>query len=105
MLKCEFGRSFIDDFCSHQLFVFLLKMFQVLKNFTIVNKIVLNSISRTIVGNAKTVANLTELNFKTKVPQQVVKTQFDEFKNEKIKITESEIILLERLSLVDLDRK
>lgn len=80
-------------------------MLQVLKNFTIVNKIVLNSFSRTIVDNVKTVVNLTELNFKTKVPQQVVKTQFDEFKNEKIKITESEMILLERLSLVDLDRK
>ncbi|CAO1411170.1 unnamed protein product [Diamesa tonsa] len=80
-------------------------MFQVLRNFKIVNKIVLNTFSRTIVDNAKTVVNFTELNFKTKVPQQVVKTQFDEFKTEKVKITESEIILLERLSLVDLDRK
>lgn len=80
-------------------------MFKVLKNLTIVNKIVSNSFNRTIVDNVKTVFNFTELNFKTKVPQQVVKTQFDEFKNQKIEITESEIILLERLSLVDLDRK
>ena len=80
-------------------------MFQILKNFPIVNKIVLNRLSRTIVDSAKTVINFTELNFKTKVPQQVVKAPFDEFKNEEIKITENEIILLERLSLVDLDRK
>ncbi|CAO1402507.1 unnamed protein product [Diamesa hyperborea] len=80
-------------------------MFQVLRKFKIVNKIVLNTFSRTIVDNAKTVVNFTEVNFKTKVPQQVVKTQFDEFKTEKVKVTESEIILLERLSLVDLDRK
>lgn len=80
-------------------------MFQALKKFTIVNKIVLNSFSRTIANNVNTFIISTDLNFKTKVPQQVVKGQFDEFKTEKVKITESEIILLERLSLVDLDRK
>ncbi|CAO1413184.1 unnamed protein product [Diamesa serratosioi] len=79
-------------------------MFQVLRNFTIVNKIVLNSFSRTIVDNVKTAINFTKLNYKTKVPQQAVKAQFNESRNEKVKITEDEIILLERLSLVDLDR-
>ena len=44
------------------------------------------------------------LKFKTKVPQSVVKSQFAE-KTTRIKITEDEINLLERLSLVDLDRK
>lgn len=80
-------------------------MFQVLNKFTIVNKIVLNSFNRTIANNANVILNSTGLNFKTKVPQQAVKGQFDEFKTVKVEITESEIILLERLSLVDLDRK
>lgn len=45
-----------------------------------------------------------ELKFKTKVPQSVVKSQFAE-KTTRIKITEEEMNLLERLSLVDLERK
>lgn len=45
-----------------------------------------------------------KLTFKTKVPQAVVKSQFAENTN-RIKITEDEMNLLERLSLVDLDRK
>lgn len=45
-----------------------------------------------------------KLKFKTKVPQGVVKSQFPE-KTTRIKITEDEMNLLERLSLVDLDRK
>lgn len=78
-------------------------MFQVLNKVTIVNKVLSNIFSRTIAKNTKTGSNL---NFETKVPQQVVKTSFSESKNEKINITENEIILLERLSsLVDLNRK
>jgi hypothetical protein len=45
-----------------------------------------------------------QLKFKTKVPQTVVKSSFAE-KTTRIKINEDEIKLLERLSLVDLDRK
>lgn len=45
-----------------------------------------------------------KLNFQTKVPQSVVKSQFSE-KTVRVKITEEEMNLLERLSLVDLDRK
>lgn len=45
-----------------------------------------------------------QLKFKTKVPQNVVKSTFSE-KTTRIKIKEDEMILLERLSLVDLDRK
>ncbi|KAG5680837.1 hypothetical protein PVAND_010319 [Polypedilum vanderplanki] len=48
--------------------------------------------------------NWKELKYKTKVPQNVVKSIFEE-KTEKIKVTEEEIILLEKLSLVDLERK
>lgn len=48
--------------------------------------------------------NWKELKFKTKVPQTVVKSQFAE-KTTRIQITEDEMNLLERLSLVDLDRK
>lgn len=43
-------------------------------------------------------------NFKTKVPQTVVKSSFIETTT-RTKITEVEMNLLERLSLVDLDRK
>lgn len=48
--------------------------------------------------------NWKELKFKTKVPQDVVKSKFAE-KTTRITITEDEMNLLERLSLVDLDRK
>lgn len=44
-----------------------------------------------------------QLQFATKVPQSVVRSKFDK-KTERIKITEAEMNLLERLSLVDLDR-
>lgn len=50
------------------------------------------------------ITNWKEIKFKTKVPQQVVNSQFSE-KTEKIKITEEEIVLLEKLSLVDLERR
>lgn len=46
----------------------------------------------------------SKLKFKTKVPQHVVKSSFPETTT-RIKITEGEMNLLERLSLVDLDRK
>lgn len=45
-----------------------------------------------------------KLEFKTKVPQNVVKSSFPET-TRRIKITENEMNLLERLSLVDLERK
>jgi hypothetical protein len=45
-----------------------------------------------------------KLNHKSKVPQNVVKSKFAEITT-RIKITEDEMNLLERLSLVDLDRK
>jgi hypothetical protein len=45
----------------------------------------------------------TSLKFRTKVPQSVVSSQFEE-KTERIKVTEPEIELLEKLSLVDLER-
>lgn len=45
-----------------------------------------------------------KLKYETKVPQNVVKSQFSE-KTTRIRITEDEMNLLERLSLVDLDRK
>jgi hypothetical protein len=45
-----------------------------------------------------------QLKFRTKVPQTTVKSSFAE-KTTRIKINEDEIKLLERLSLVDLDRK
>lgn len=44
------------------------------------------------------------LQFKSKVPQSVVPSKFSE-KTIRTKITEAEMNLLERLSLVDLDRK
>lgn len=44
-----------------------------------------------------------KLKFKTKVPQSVVKSQFAETTT-RVKITEDEMNLLERLSLVDLER-
>lgn len=44
-----------------------------------------------------------KLKFKSKVPSHPVKSPFSE-KTEKIKITEEEIKLLEKLSLVDLER-
>lgn len=46
----------------------------------------------------------TNLKFKTKVPQQAVKPQFLE-NITRTKISEEDINLLERLSLVDLERK
>lgn len=45
-----------------------------------------------------------QLKFKTKVPASAVKSPFPETTT-RIKITENEMNLLERLSLVDLDRK
>jgi hypothetical protein len=42
--------------------------------------------------------------FKTKVPQNVVKSVFSE-ETTRVKVTEQEIKLLEKLSLVDLERK
>lgn len=47
--------------------------------------------------------NWKELKFKTKVPQSVVKSTYAE-STTRIKITEDEMNLLERLSLVDLER-
>lgn len=44
-----------------------------------------------------------KLKFKTKVPQSVIKSQFAETTT-RVKITEDEMNLLERLSLVDLER-
>lgn len=44
-----------------------------------------------------------KLKFKSKVPPYPIKSPFSE-KTEKIKITEEEIKLLEKLSLVDLER-
>lgn len=46
---------------------------------------------------------LRKLKYKSKVPAAPVKSIFSE-KTEKIKISEEEILLLEKLSLVDLDR-
>ena len=58
---------------------------------------------RFLSNHARTI-NWKELKFKTKVPQTPVKSTFSE-KTTRIKITEDEMNLLERLSLVDLDRK
>lgn len=59
---------------------------------------------RVFCSSSKKSFDWKDLKFKTKVPQQTVKSQFSE-KTEKIKITEDEIFLLEKLSLVDLERK
>lgn len=55
-------------------------------------------------SSSSTSINLKGLKFKTKVPQSPVKSQFAETTT-RIKITEEEMNLLERLSLVDLERK
>jgi len=59
---------------------------------------------RTFCSSNKKIFDWKEIKYKTKVPQQTVKSQFSE-KTERIKITEDEIFLLEKLSLVDLERK
>lgn len=59
---------------------------------------------RTFCSSNKKIFDWKEIKYKTKVPQQTVKSQFSE-KTERIKITENEIFLLEKLSLVDLERK
>lgn len=46
----------------------------------------------------------TNLNFMTKVPQTVVESAFPEVTT-RIKVSDEEIKLLEKLSLVDLERK
>lgn len=58
---------------------------------------------RFLSSSSKTI-DWKQLKFKTKVPQTPVKSAFSE-ETTRIKITEDEMILLERLSLVDLDRK
>lgn len=52
----------------------------------------------------KNVIDWKSLKFPSKVPENVVPSPFSE-KTTRIKITEDEIVLLERLSLVDLERK
>jgi hypothetical protein len=59
---------------------------------------------RSLCSSHSKITDWKVLKHKTKVPQSVVKSQFAE-KTEKIKITEDEIILLEKLSLVDLERR
>lgn len=61
-------------------------------------------IKRSYCNSNSKIFNWKELKYKTKVPQNVVKSIFEE-KTEKIKVKETEIILLEKLSLVDLEKK
>lgn len=65
-------------------------------NFTLIKRFSSNSTPKSI--------DWKTLKFKTKVPESSVPSAFSE-KTERIKITEEEIILLEKLSLVDLERK
>lgn len=67
------------------------------------NLILFSPLKRTFCsGNVKKI-DWNKLKYKSKVPSEPVKSIFPE-KTEKIKISEEEIKLLEKLSLVDLER-
>lgn len=67
------------------------------------NLINLIAINRTLCSSSASKIKWNKLKYKSKVPEHPVRSSFSE-KTEKIKITEEEIKLLEKLSLVDLER-
>lgn len=67
------------------------------------NYLIKTAFQRSYCGSSVKKIEWNKLKFESKVPSHPVKSPFSE-KTEKIKISEEEIHLLEKLSLVDLER-